>query len=86
MTANTMKIRIPVLVGSNGRWAANGYPVRDGGVDWAFMEEIVLDPFGATEKDINANTLRMFVDVEVPMPEMPVIKGAASAATGGRND
>ncbi|MEC7161167.1 MAG: hypothetical protein VXW57_05075, partial [Pseudomonadota bacterium] len=71
-----MKVRIPVVVGSNGRWAAAGGTYCDKqGQDWALIEESVIDPIGATEEDLSANLLRVWVEVELPMPEAVTVRG-----------
>lgn len=36
----TVDVEIPVLVGSNGKWAANGYTsTKDDGADWGVMAD-----------------------------------------------
>ena len=45
--AKTITVEIPLIVGSNGKWCANGYTstAEDGG-DWSFMEESLQDEDG----------------------------------------
>ena len=40
----TITVEIPVLVGSNGQWCANGYTSTEkDGADWGFMQESLMD-------------------------------------------
>lgn len=38
--AKTITVEIPLLVGSNGKWCANGYSsTEQNGADWGFMAD-----------------------------------------------
>lgn len=42
--AKTITVEIPLLVGSNGKWCANGYTsTSKDGADWGFMADSLLD-------------------------------------------
>lgn len=80
-----IKIRIPVLVGSNGKWYANGYdalksPSED--ADWGFMSDnLDSSPVGARESIWPAAEARFIVEAEVEIPdETPTSVIATSVA------
>lgn len=72
MKDRTITIRIPLLVGSNGKWAAQGSYSTENDPDWDFMSEIA-----DYEKPI-PNETRCWVTVEVTLPEDLEFKGTAA--------
>ena len=80
MATKTMTIEIPVVVGSNGEWCANGYTsTKEDGPDWAFMVENLQGDDGkypATHKHFIVRAT-----VFVPDEEPEVVTGAASESS-----
>lgn len=70
-----IKVKIKVLVGSNGKVSA--CTERD--LDWGDLADNIADWDGGTCRDPEASA-RYFVEVEVPLPETKTIAGKAVAA------
>lgn len=74
----SIQIEIPVIVGSNGRWYASGYPTKPGDTpDWGFMADSLQDDDGkypAVEQRFIVTAI-----VRVPDEAPEVVVGAALA-------
>lgn len=74
--STTMKIRIMLLVGSNGKASA----CVEGFLDWGDHADNIMDwPDGESPSDPDASA-RYFVEVEVPVPSVTPIVGKAVEA------
>jgi hypothetical protein len=71
--AKEITINIPLIVGSNGKWCANGYTSTEkDGVDWAFMADNLEDESGnypAAERRYMVTTVVVVPDEE---PEVAI--------------
>lgn len=80
----TKTIRIPVVIDANGRWAAGGSASLeklsgaelDRAADWGFLCDCCDN-----EEDASVSYTRMWVTVEVPLPETVELDGVAEVAT-----
>lgn len=61
--AKTLKVRIPAVVGPDGKWAAYGYPGAQTDPDWSMVEEV------ADNGDFESTYQRFWITVELPIPE-----------------
>lgn len=70
-----MKVRIPAIVGPEGRWCAYGYPGAMTDPDWAMCEE-VADNGDETDHQYR----RVWITVELPdYPDPAEVTGEVEA-------
>lgn len=77
-----MKVRIALLVGSNGKYSV-GETYPDGTIDWGIMADNIMDwgePGSKEEPKDPEATARYMVEVEVPEPTVATVIGTATAA------
>jgi hypothetical protein len=60
----TIKVRIALAVDKNGKYAASGY-----------SNQKDADAFSFIVDDLESGEARYFVEVEVPLPAVEVVKG-----------
>mgnify|MGYP000483520385 CR=1 FL=1 len=80
----TRRVRIPVVIGSNGGWCVDAYPGTDEATTakWTRMEaatqaidEAALNPSGA-------GMIRAWIEVDLPLPEPLTLSGAVVEGEG----
>jgi hypothetical protein len=62
--AKTLKVRIPAVVSSDGKWCAYGYPGAMKDPDWSMVEEV------ADNGEASFDYKRMWITVELPVPDV----------------
>lgn len=62
--AKTLKVRIPAMIGPDGRWCAYGYPEAEKEPDWSMMAEVA-----DKGDDCSFEYHRVWITVELPVPE-----------------
>lgn len=72
-----MKVRIPAVIASNGKWAAYGYPAAQENPDWPMVEEV------ADNGDFESTYKRVWITVYLPIPQ-EVVEVEASEVTPDR--
>lgn len=76
--ARTITIEIPVLVGSNGKWCANGYSkMAEHGVDWGLLADALEGDDGKYPGAEKRYVVR--VTVLLPDEEPEVVTGTLEA-------
>ena len=58
-----MKVRIPAVIGPNGKWAAYGYPAAERDPDWSMVEEV------ADNGEEIGSYQRLWITVDLPDPK-----------------
>jgi hypothetical protein len=61
--AKTIKVRIPAVVGPDGRWCAYGYPAAETDPDWSMIEET------ADEGVYQGSYQHVWITAELPVHE-----------------
>lgn len=72
--AKTIKVRIPAVVGPDGKWCAYGYPGAMADPDWSMVEEV------ADNGEPSYEYKRIWITAELPVPEIEDIAGEVVAA------
>ena len=74
-----MKVRIPAVISPSGKWAAYGWgqyesPPSTDHPDWTMIEEV------ATPGDMDSAYRRVWITVDLPMPEVAEVTGEVMPA------
>lgn len=69
-----LKVRIPAVISSDGKWAAYGYSTAQKDPDWSMVEEVADNGDGVTSYQ------RVWITVELPMPEPTIDVEALSVS------
>lgn len=71
----TMKIRIPVVVTADGKWAAQGsHYGKPGEEDWSGIDE------ACDWDNPTVMPMRLFVEAEVSIPRLETVAGSVTKA------
>jgi hypothetical protein len=73
--AKTIKVRIPAVVGPDGRWCAYGYPEAMKDPDWSMVEET------ADNGEYEGSYQHFWITAELPVPEAIEIDAEAVEVT-----
>lgn len=67
----TVRVRIAVVVTTDGQWGAAGWPLKDPkDKDWTLMQSMASDALEPKE-----DPAHYWIEADVPIPTVPVIIG-----------
>lgn len=73
----TKTLRIPMIIDANGKWCANGYTKQE--VDGYVIDWPMIDEMADWENPLVCPQ-RMWITVEVTLPELKEVVGKVEAA------